>query len=78
MSDDGYIQGAPELVAEIAASTATIDLREKKRAYRRNGVKKSQIIDKRSETLIPVICSLFPVPFLQNIFTQPKYDYYII
>ncbi len=39
LSDDGYIEGAPELVVEIAASTATIDLRDKKRAYRRNGVK---------------------------------------
>ncbi|NER02989.1 MAG: Uma2 family endonuclease [Okeania sp. SIO3C4] len=39
LSDDGYIEGAPELVVEISASTATIDLRDKKRAYRRNGVK---------------------------------------
>ncbi|SKB12212.1 conserved hypothetical protein [Planktothrix sp. PCC 11201] len=38
-SNDGYIEGAPELVAEIAASTASIDLRDKKRIYRRNGVK---------------------------------------
>jgi Uma2 family endonuclease len=29
LSDDGYIEGAPELVAEIAASTASIDLRDK-------------------------------------------------
>ena len=34
LNDDGYIQGAPELVVEIAVSTATIDLRDKKRAYR--------------------------------------------
>ncbi|MBE9093068.1 Uma2 family endonuclease [Tychonema sp. LEGE 07203] len=38
ISDDGYIEGAPELVAEIAASSATIDLGAKKNAYRRNGV----------------------------------------
>jgi hypothetical protein len=36
---DGYLCGAPELVAEVAASTASIDLGEKKTAYRRNGVK---------------------------------------
>ena len=36
---DGYIEGAPELVAEIAASTASRDLHEKLRAYRRNGVR---------------------------------------
>ncbi|MGB3403078.1 MAG: Uma2 family endonuclease [Microcoleaceae cyanobacterium] len=39
LSSEGYIEGAPELVAEVSASTATIDLRDKKRAYRRNGVK---------------------------------------
>lgn len=38
IGEDGYIEGAPELVAEIAASSATIDLGDKKRAYRRNGV----------------------------------------
>lgn len=35
---DGYIVGAPELVAEIAASTASYDLHEKMNAFRRNGV----------------------------------------
>lgn len=39
LSDDGYIEGAPELVAEIAASSAAYDLYDKKNAYRRNGVK---------------------------------------
>ncbi len=36
---DDYIRGAPELVVEIAASSAAIDLHDKKRAYRRNGVR---------------------------------------
>ena len=35
---DGYIEGAPELVVEVAASSAAIDLGHKKRAYRRNRV----------------------------------------
>lgn len=39
ISDDGYIEGAPELVAEIATSSAAIDLGAKKHAYRRNGVR---------------------------------------
>ncbi|MEM8830920.1 MAG: Uma2 family endonuclease [Cyanobacteria bacterium P01_G01_bin.19] len=39
LSDDGYIEGAPELVAEIAASSAAYDLYDKKNAYRRNGVR---------------------------------------
>ena len=38
MSEDDYIEGAPELVVEIAASSAAIDLGDKKRAYRRNGI----------------------------------------
>ena len=39
LSDDDYIEGAPELVVEIAASSVAIDLHAKKQAYRRNGVK---------------------------------------
>lgn len=38
ISADGYIEGAPELVAEIAPSSAAIDLGAKLNAYRRNGV----------------------------------------
>ena len=38
IADDDYIEGAPELVIEIAASSASIDLHAKKQAYRRNGV----------------------------------------
>lgn len=49
---DNYIQGAPELIVEIAASSASYDLREKLQVYRRNGVQEyivwqvnEQIID---------------------------------
>lgn len=38
ISEDDYIEGAPELIVEVAASSAAYDLYEKKRAYRRNGV----------------------------------------
>ena len=38
VSDDDYIEGAPELLVEVAASSASIDLHAKLRAYRRNGV----------------------------------------
>ncbi len=38
ISEDDYIEGAPEFVAEIAASSASKDLHDKLRAYRRNGV----------------------------------------
>lgn len=39
IGEDDYIDGPPELVIEIAASSAAIDLHDKKRAYRRNGVR---------------------------------------
>ena len=35
---EGYLVGAPELVVEIAASSVSIDCREKKDSYRRAGV----------------------------------------
>ena len=35
---DGYVEGAPELIVEVAASSASYDLHDKLRAYRRNGV----------------------------------------
>lgn len=35
---DEYVAGAPELVAEIAASSVAYDLHDKLRVYRRNGV----------------------------------------
>jgi Uma2 family endonuclease len=38
VSEDGYIEGTPELIAEIATSSAAIDLGAKKNVYRRNGV----------------------------------------
>lgn len=38
LTKDDYIEGAPELIAEIAASSAAYDLHDKKKVYRRNGV----------------------------------------
>lgn len=38
LTEDDYIEGAPELIAEVAASSAAYDLHDKKKAYRRNGV----------------------------------------
>ena len=39
IDEKGYLVGPPELVVEIAASSRSIDLHDKLRAYRRNGVK---------------------------------------
>jgi Uma2 family endonuclease len=38
LDGDGYVVGAPELVAEIAASSASYDLHQKLEVYRRSGV----------------------------------------
>jgi Uma2 family endonuclease len=39
VSDDDYVEEAPELVVEIASSSASYDLGPKLEAYRRNGVR---------------------------------------
>src|SRR4051794_29899285 len=52
---DGYIEGAPELVVEIAASSASYDLHDKLRAYRRNGVQEYvvwRVLDRRIDWLV--------------------------
>jgi Uma2 family endonuclease len=38
ISEDDYVEGAPELVAEIASSSVSYDLGKKLNSYRRNGV----------------------------------------
>jgi Uma2 family endonuclease len=39
VNEAGYLAGAPELIVEVASSSASIDLRDKRRAYCRNGVR---------------------------------------
>jgi Uma2 family endonuclease len=39
ISDDDYLEGAPELAVEIVGSSHAYDLHQKKGAYRRNGVR---------------------------------------
>ena len=36
---EGYVEGGPELIAEIAASSASLDLHAKREVYRRHGVR---------------------------------------
>ena len=38
ISEEGYVEGAPELIVEIAASTVSIDFHDKLKIYRRNQV----------------------------------------
>ena len=37
-TEDGYFEGSPQLIVEVAASSVSYDLYEKKEAFRRNGV----------------------------------------
>jgi len=39
INENGYIEGAPDLVAEVASSSASYDLHDKLEAYRRNRVR---------------------------------------
>jgi Uma2 family endonuclease len=50
ITSDDYLEGAPELIVEVAASSASNDLRDKMKAYRRNGVQEYavwQVYDQR-------------------------------
>jgi Uma2 family endonuclease len=44
IDEEGYIDGAPDLVAEVAASTTSFDLRDKLQAYQRNGVRECIVL----------------------------------
>ncbi|MGB3296067.1 MAG: Uma2 family endonuclease [Phormidesmis sp.] len=52
ISEDDYIEGAPELAVEIAASSASYDLHDKKRAYQRNGVQEYLVWQASSQSFI--------------------------
>ncbi len=39
LADDGFLEGAPELVVEIAASSVSYDVHDKLEVYRRSGVR---------------------------------------
>ena len=39
VNEAGYLTGAPELIVEVASSSTSIDLRDKRRTYCRNGVR---------------------------------------
>lgn len=50
ISADDYVEGPPELVVEIAATSASYDLHDKLNVYRRNGVQEYivwQVLDRR-------------------------------
>jgi len=50
ISADDYVEGAPELIVEVASSSAAYDLHDKLHVYRRNGVQEYavwQVLDER-------------------------------
>lgn len=51
VTDDDYLEGAPELIVEIAASSASYDLHDKRRAYARNGVQEYLVIQTYEQRL---------------------------
>ncbi len=44
LTEDDYLEGPPELIVEIAASSASYDLHDKRRVYARNGVREYLVI----------------------------------
>lgn len=50
LGEDGYVEGAPKLVVEVASSSTANDLYDKKTAYRRNGIREYivwQVLDQK-------------------------------
>lgn len=50
VTDDDYLEGAPEFIGEVALSSAAYDLRDKLNVYRRNGVQEYlvwQVLDEK-------------------------------
>ena len=44
IDEDGYVSGAVELMAEVAASSVSIDLNKKKEIYLRNGIREYVVL----------------------------------
>ncbi len=57
VDEDGYVSGAPELAAEVARSSVSIDLHTKLHVYRRNGVREYvvwRVLDRQIDWLVLV------------------------
>ena len=51
VSEDDYLEGAPELIVEVAASRAPIDMRAKRDVYRRSGVQEYVVWQTREKRI---------------------------
>ncbi len=55
ITEDDYLEGPPELIVEIAASSAAYDMHDKRRVYARNGVQEylvAQMYEKRLDWFV--------------------------
>ena len=55
ISDDDYVEGAPELVVEVASSSVSFDLHAKLNVYRRNNVREYvtwRVLDRAIDWLV--------------------------
>src|SRR5262249_34892086 len=52
VTDDGYIEGPVEFVAEVAASSVSIDLHAKLNAYRRNSIREYVVWQVENEAVV--------------------------
>lgn len=65
VSPDDYLEGAPELIAEVATSSAAYDLYDKLRVYRRNRVQEYlvwQVLEERLDWWHWVAGEYVPIP----------------
>lgn len=65
IDEDDYVVGAPELVGEVSASTASYDLHDKLEAYRRNRVKEYvvwRVEEQAIDWFVPVGERFEPLP----------------
>jgi Uma2 family endonuclease len=51
MDEDGYVQGAPELVVEVAYSSRSIDFNQKRKAYEQAGVPEYLVLSVEDQEL---------------------------
>jgi Uma2 family endonuclease len=61
VSDDDYLEGSPELIVEVAASSASYDLHVKREVYRRNGVQESRLPLETDNACGHALCPVFAV-----------------
>jgi Uma2 family endonuclease len=65
ISDDDYVEGSPELIVEIAASSTSYDLHDKRQVYRRNEVQEYvvwQVLDQHLSWFVLQEGKYVPLP----------------